>query len=319
MSGVCVKKSCKKYGVVQGGVTRGSRSACMFCEKPLASPKSEKAKSAIKNKKKMKPKPKPKVDLKMRKQKLKQAAKAAKQRVEHIKEIGAYEGAIIDQYPRLSNIKPKDIGKDKLLMVPMGCCGFLWNPMGSGEESFIRYLGTTGLGPCVAFCLYDIGTGVSLVSHFESTSLHAGNHNCFSVAVELAVWFLEKVWKIDPVSYFRCGIVLGQGPDKTSVQIVERLEAIYKLTAREKEVENSELIVKVADGGTLLLDTWLGDLYNVTDADFRNLRLGDYKDQVEDFNQWIHANGKYGTLVNLEVPPTRTEEYPCRDYQKKGP
>lgn len=221
------------------------------------------------------------------------------------------------RYPQLPNIKsgPASIAK-QALMVPMGCCGFLWNPEGTPRGHEIRYLGTTGIGPCVAFCLFDIGTRVSLVSHFESTSLKEDDHFCFSVAVELACIFLGRVFFKDKskVSYFRCWIVLGTGPDKTGFKIAERLKDVYKLAARD--AENSELIyLHQSKDGTLVLDTRLGDLYNVPGVQSLDRIIGGYAEQVEEFNSWTGNNQECGVLWNLEVPPTNTDDYPCREYQ----
>ncbi len=205
-------------------------------------------------------------------------------------------------------------------MAPMGCCGFLWKPMPKKKQGKL-YLGTTGVGPCVAFCLFEFGSMVSLVSHFESTSLNDDLHNCYEVAVELALEFLGKVFYIAKDSYVgvKCWIVYGSGPDKSSFEIAENLKYAYQIIANYKEVD-SELAnqstggISQASTGTLILNTKLGKLYNV---------LGDpvafkvtSKKRVKSFNDWTGKNQDCGVLWNLEVPFTLTDKYPCTTYQK---
>ena len=223
------------------------------------------------------------------------------------------------RFPLAANITPHKIPAKKTLMVPMGCCGFLWNPRGSFQANEILYLGTSGMGPCVGFFLFDIGTRVTLVSHFESTSLNDDEHNCYRVAVELTSMFLEQVNRYDPVSYFRCWIVFGSAPEDTSLEIAERFKFLYKVTARA--AEGSELVnqeeggITQAMSGTMVLDTRVGNLYSVTGS-ARQLE-GDMRN-VNNFQGWTTNNRDCGALLNLEVPLTATEDWPSRPYHQAG-
>lgn len=316
--GKCVNKNfqnkgkiCPRFGKPQT-IFPPKELICSTCKKPLVEYQPPKIESTAQQKRKLKG-VKSKVGDPTVQKDFQLILKKRQSDIAQRKADGEYMASFADQFPKLQDLElTEEVLSSRILMAPMGCCGFLLKPQGITATNKVKYLGTTGLGPCVAFCLYDIGTGVSLVSHFESTSL---DRDCVAIASALASVFLEEIFRnIDPVSYFRCWIIHGIGPDpKTSSQIQKNLEQVYLEAAASPKVENSELVpVSHSTAGTVLLDTWVGKLYNVAGLDEHILNSSG---QVKEFNKWTKSNKGCGAIYDLELPLSETKHYGLKAYQ----
>lgn len=161
-----------------------------------------------------------------------------------------------------------------IFWVPQGFAGFL-----EYEAGKVRYIGTWGLAPCVAFVLR--AGNVGMVAHFDSA--------CVNNAVEVGKRLLARMMGRGIQG---CWLVKGtQGGDEPQ-ELLDRLSNACQPPAPDPEIVQSA-------GGDIYLDLQTRDLYDATFAEptWAAKQAGDFRDKLAD---WIWARiGRNGSKFRL--------------------
>lgn len=244
----------------------------------------------------------------------------------HLKKGKALEKALErfgHDFPLLPNVPEALESSDEeyksanSIWVPQKYAGFVAH---SEEGRMKRYLGTFGMGPCIALVFYDIQTRSGMVAHFDSDGAKAGPYNAKNLALKLSNSF-KKI--IVLAKHFKVWVVLGSAPDivpgpqfrkGSTPAVVDAINDVFTNMPCKNKACNSGCSYEKYKSftGDILLDLTDGNLYEITNLHpfiepkaksdlFRWITTkeeGDDQMPAYHFNRWLVERGK-GNISSL--------------------
>ncbi|MEI6893164.1 MAG: hypothetical protein V5789_00715 [Colwellia sp.] len=116
-----------------------------------------------------------------------------------------------------------------------------------GNIPDVSFIGTTGMGPCIGFCLYHKGTLSAAACHFDSDAAASSKFEAYDVGCSV----IERFQKGAGKSAITARIIIGSSPEGTGDKIVGYLADAcedYEIEVEYYRAKTGDWAVQVLSG-----------------------------------------------------------------------